>query len=204
MLVVPARRSLTDRHVESRRLTLRPVDVTDAPDIWKAVDTGRAHLEPWLPWVPFSADAEASARFAEACAGDWDAGRACRFAIRERGWRSRFFGVVGLEQIVHLHECCHLGYWLREDMTGKGYMTEAAKLALGWAFFGLGAHRVQVAAATDNHPSLAVIARLGFRFEGISRQAELCAGRRLDHAVFGMLVTDDVAQALPRPSPIER
>jgi ribosomal-protein-serine acetyltransferase len=49
---------------------------------------------------------------------------------------------------------------------------------------------VRVAAATDNHPSLAVIARLGFRFEGIAREAERCHGRWLDHALFSLLVTD--------------
>ena len=54
----------------------------------------------------------------------------------------------------------------------------------------MGAHRVRVAAATDNHASLSVIGRLGFRFEGIARQAEWCDGRWLDHATFGMLATD--------------
>jgi ribosomal-protein-serine acetyltransferase len=49
---------------------------------------------------------------------------------------------------------------------------------------------VRVAAATDNHPSLKVISRLGFKFEGIARQAEWCDGRWLDHAVFALLATD--------------
>jgi ribosomal-protein-serine acetyltransferase len=64
---------------------------------------------------------------------------------------------------------------------------------LDWAFGPINAHRVRVAAATDNHASLAVISRLGFRFEGIARQAERCHARWLDHAVFALLVTD------PRP-----
>jgi len=59
-----------------------------------------------------------------------------------------------------------------------------------WAFGQLSAHRVRVAAATDNHASLGVIRRLGFRFEGIAREAERCHGRWLDHAVFSMLSTD--------------
>ena len=41
----------------------------------------------------------------------------------------------------------------------------------------------------DNR-SLAVIGRLGFRFEGIAREAEWCDGRWLDHAVFALLATD--------------
>jgi ribosomal-protein-serine acetyltransferase len=50
---------------------------------------------------------------------------------------------------------------------------------------------VRIAAATDNHRSLAVIARLGFRFEGIARQAELVQSRWLDHAVFAKLSQDE-------------
>ena len=99
-------------------------------------------------------------------------------------------GVVGLEACVHLHRSCELGYWLRKDATHRGLMTEASKAALDFAFRTMGAHRVRVAAATDNHPSLSVIARLGFRFEGIARQAEWCDGRWLDHAAFSLLATD--------------
>ena len=66
-------------------------------------------------------------------------------------------------------------------------VTEAAKATVDWAFHELKAHRVRVAAATDNHPSLSVIGRLGFKFEGIARQAELVNNRWLDHAVFSRL-----------------
>ena len=52
-------------------------------------------------------------------------------------------------------------------------------------------HRIRCAAATDNFPSLRVIQRLGFRFEGIARQAELVASRWLDHAVFAKLSSDE-------------
>ncbi len=69
-------------------------------------------------------------------------------------------------------------------------MNEACRCLLTWAFSRLNVHRVRVAAATDNHPSLKVIHRLGFRFEGIAREAERCNGRWLDHAVFALLVTD--------------
>ena len=127
--------------------------------------------------------------YAEASAADWDSARACRFAIRERAGK-RLVGVVGLEAFAHLHQSVELGYWLRNDTTGKGFMTEAARGVIGWAFGPLGAHRVRVAAATDNHASLAVIRRLGFHFEGIARQAERCHGRWLDHAVFSLLASD--------------
>ncbi|HEY2518295.1 MAG TPA: GNAT family protein [Polyangiaceae bacterium] len=189
MLAVPPRQELRLRPLETSRLILTPIDTADARDLWAAVDASRAHLEPWLPWVPFNVDAEASFRYAEASAQDWDNARACRFCIRDKIGR-RLVGVVGLEAFAHLHQSVELGYWLRIDACGKGFMTEAARATVDFALRGLHAHRVRVAAATDNHASLGVIRRLGFHFEGIARQAERCNGRWLDHAVFAALATD--------------
>jgi ribosomal-protein-serine acetyltransferase len=192
MLAVPTRAEVRARPLETARLVLTPIDTSDSHELWDAVDTSRAHLEPWLPWVPFNTDADASYRYADASAADWDHGRACRFAIRDRSGRA-FLGVVGLEAFAHLHLSVELGYWLRADATRRGVMTEAAKTVLAWAFVKLNVHRVRVAAATDNHASLAVIGRLGFRFEGIAREAERVHGRWLDHAVFALLGTDSRA-----------
>ena len=192
MLAVPPRSEVRSRPLETQRLHLFPLDATDTRDLWTAVESSRPQLEPWLPWVPFNVDLDSSGRYAEASASDWDAARATRFAIRERG-SSRFLGVIGLEAFAHLHENGELGYWLRVDAWGKGLMTEAGHAVVNWAFNSVNAHRVRVAAATDNHPSLHVIARLGFRFEGIARQAERVSGRWLDHAVFALIATD------PRP-----
>lgn len=192
MLAVPPRSEVRFRPVETKRLQLFPLDATDTRELWSAVESSRPHLEPWLPWVPFNSDLDSSGRYAEASAADWDAARATRFSIRDRA-SHRFLGVIGLESFAHLHESVELGYWLRVDSWGKGLMTEAGKGVLDWAFSSVNAHRVRVAAATDNHPSLHVIMRLGFRFEGIARQAERVNGRWLDHSVFSLLVTD------PRP-----
>jgi ribosomal-protein-serine acetyltransferase len=189
MLVIPPRAEIRARPLETARLLLVPIDPADATDMWTAIDGSRAHLERWLPWVPFNSDPAANQRFTDACAADWDAGRALRFTIRERASRS-LVGVVGLEACVHLHRSCELGYWLRKEATGRGLMTEASRVVLEFAFRQMGAHRVRVAAATENHASLQVIGRLGFRFEGIMRQAEFCSRRWLDHAVFGLLSTD--------------
>jgi ribosomal-protein-serine acetyltransferase len=189
-LTFPSRLSLRRAPVATGRLLLVPVDATEGPELWEAVDGSRWHLERWLPWVPFNSSPDASIRYAEACAIDWDAGRAARFAVRDRG-SNALLGVVGLDSCVHLHRACELGYWLRREYTGRGLMTEAARACLDFAFQRMGIHRVRCAAATDNAPSLRVIARLGFRFEGIAREAEWVGTRWLDHALFAKLATDE-------------
>ena len=189
-LVIPLRTGLRRSPVETSRLLLVPIDAPDGQELWEAVDGSRWHLERWLPWVPYNNTPEASLRYAEACAVDWDAGRALRFAIRDKSTKG-LLGVVGLDACVHLHRSCELGYWLRRDAVGRGLMTEAANGLLHFGFTRVGLHRIRCAAATDNLPSLRVIQRLGFHFEGIARQAELVGARWLDHALFARLATDE-------------
>jgi ribosomal-protein-serine acetyltransferase len=189
-LSFPSRLALRRAPAAEGRIALVPIDASDGPELWEAVEGSRWHLERWLPWVPFNSSPEASLRYAEACAIDWDAGRAARFAVRDRG-TGELYGVVGLDSCVHLHRSCELGYWLRREFTGRGLMTEAALACLEFAFQRMGMHRVRCAAATDNAPSLRVISRLGFRFEGIAREAEWVGSRWLDHALFARLATDE-------------
>lgn len=190
LLTIPPRATLRKNPVETPRTALTPIDVNDGPELWDAVEGSRWHLERWLPWVPFNSTRDASLRYGDACAMDWDAGRAVRFAIRDKK-SSELYGVVGLDSCVHLHRSCELGYWLRREATGRGLMTEAARAAVEFAFSRMGVHRVRCAAATDNVASLRVIGRLDFRFEGIARQAELVGSRWLDHALFARLSTDE-------------
>src|SRR5580704_2199994 len=145
MLAVPPRSEMVRRPLETARLVLAPIEQGDAPELWNAVETSRADLEPWLPWVPFNTDQDASYRYADASAQDWDNARACRFGIRDKKTR-RLYGVVGLEAFAHLHQSVELGYWLRTDATGHGYMTEASRAVIQWAFSSLHAHRIRVAA----------------------------------------------------------
>jgi ribosomal-protein-serine acetyltransferase len=186
MLAIPPRSELKARPIDGERISLTPIDGADAAELWEIVDGSRKWLQPWLPWVPFQKSAESSTRFAQASASDWDSGRALRFAIRERS-SGRILGVVGLEACVEMHRSTDLGYWLRHEAARSGYMTEAATLCVDFGFRIIGVHRMRVAAATTNHASLRVIARLGFTFEGVARHAEWCDGRWLDHAVFSIL-----------------
>ena len=190
LLRIPSRVLIRQNPVRTARLVLVPIEPNDGRELWTAVESCRGYLERWLPWVPFNDSPEASKRYAEACAADWDAGRAVRFAVRDpSSWA--MLGVVGLDACVHLHRSCELGYWLRQDVEGHGVMTEAAGACVRFAFDHMAVHRIRCAAATDNHKSLRVIARLGFRFEGIARQAERVGTRWLDHAVFSRLATDE-------------
>jgi RimJ/RimL family protein N-acetyltransferase len=94
-----------------------------------------------------------------------------------------------------MHKNCDLGYWLCQSASGRGLMTEAGSLCIGFAFDVVGMQRVRCAAARDNTKSQRVIERLGFEREGVARSAEALNGRWVDHIVYSLIAADLVHQS---------
>ena len=84
-----------------------------------------------------------------------------------------------------------IGYYMAEEYTGKGYMTEAV-LALESEFFKRGINRIQICADKDNTASINVAKRCGYKLEGIMRDNSLSAfGRSLQStAIYSKLKSE--------------
>jgi len=83
-----------------------------------------------------------------------------------------------------------VGYWLGEAHQGRGTMTKACSALTSHAFSGMGLHRIEIRCAVENRKSRAIPERLGFRNEGLIRDAEWLYDRFVDHVVYGMLETE--------------
>jgi len=70
---------------------------------------------------------------------------------------------------------------------GKGYGTEALRLALGYAFNELNLHRVWLTVIGYNTRAVHAYERAGFQHEGTLRQAILRDGEHYDGLVMGLL-----------------
>jgi len=80
-----------------------------------------------------------------------------------------------------------LGYELSPEYWGRGYATEAARAMAGFAFEGLGLHRVWAECVPENVASRQVMVKLGMRPEGHLRQTQWYKGRWWDMLVYGIL-----------------
>lgn len=99
-------------------------------------------------------------------------------------------GVAGYVGVDWRNRSTKLGYWLGAEHQGRGTMTSVVRALVGHALSTWDLNRVEIQAAEENWPSRAIPERLGFRQEGISRQAELVGGRYLDLVVYSMLAAD--------------
>jgi ribosomal-protein-serine acetyltransferase len=82
------------------------------------------------------------------------------------------------------------GYWLGEEFRSRGTMTEAVRALTDHALRVWELNRVQIRVASDNRRSPAIPERIGFREEGILRQAQRIGDRVFDLAVYSMLAEE--------------
>ena len=166
-------------------LRIRPLELSDAPALLELRVRNRAFLEPWEPlrdarWTTLEAQEEA----VSAAVAERDEGRALPFLVLEG---DEPIGGVNLNVIVRgVFENAYLGYWLDEGHCGNGLATEAVRQAVAHAFGAGGLHRVQAAVIPSNAASLRVLAKLGFREEGLAERYLRIAGVWQDHTLFAL------------------
>ena len=81
-----------------------------------------------------------------------------------------------------------LGYELAPERQGSGYAQEAARAVLKFAFERQQLHRVCARCLSENHPSVSLLERLGFRQEGCLRENIWMEGRWWDTLIYSLLV----------------
>jgi len=85
-----------------------------------------------------------------------------------------------------------LGYYGDKAARGHGLMAEGMGLVLDYAVREIGLHRLEANIQPDNHPSIALVKKLGFRKEGFSPKYLQIGGEWRDHERWAILDEDIV------------
>jgi ribosomal-protein-serine acetyltransferase len=178
---------------DERTILRLPIE-GDAAPLFALVDANRAHLRRWLPWVDGASDAARIREFLLGVQARTAAGTSLELVIEHDG---QLAGISGFRTIDPTNRSAEIGYWLREDFGGRGIMTAACRALVRHGFETLGLNRIAIAAAVENARSRRVAERLGFRFEGISREPEWLYDHFVDHAVYALLRRDGLTPAKP-------
>jgi len=106
------------------------------------------------------------------------------FAIRLKE-SSSFVGGISLK-IERRFNRAEIGYWLAEQYWNKGYMTEAVKALLAYAFSELGLNKVTSSHLVSNPASGKVMIKCGMKKEGILMEHTIKNGEYCDLVVYGI------------------
>jgi RimJ/RimL family protein N-acetyltransferase len=181
--------------LEGQRVLLRPWRRGDGRALFDAIDESRDHLAPWMPWLDDTRNPDDSEEYAIRAGARWDLREDLALGIFERT-SGRVLGGTGLHRIDWRIGRFEIGYWLREDAEGRGYMSETVQLLTRLAFDVLDGSRVEIRMDTANVRSRRVPERLGFTLEATLHQAMAAPDSTpVDVHVFALL--GDEYLALP-------
>ncbi len=165
-------------------LELRTLGLSDAQTFFEVTRNNDTHLRQWLSWLDDDKtviDTEQYIRESEQ-----------RFANKEGLdlciWRNdQLVGSIGLYPWNTVHKKVSIAYWLAEESQGQGIMHDSLQTVIQYAFTEMDLNRIEICCAVGNTKSSALPKKLGFTFEGISRESEWLYDHFVDMEVYSLL-----------------
>lgn len=168
------------------RLTLRPVRMTDAEDLYEySRDSEVARHVLW--------DAHRSIHqtrdYIRYLIRQYRSGAPSSFAIALRD-TGKVIGTIGFMWVQTENRSAEVGYSLSRAYWNQGYMSEALKAVIEFGFLKLNLNRIEAQHECDNPASGRVMAHAGMTHEGTLRQRLYNKGRFVDVDLYAILRSD--------------
>ena len=150
--------------IEAERLLLRKPRLSDAPAVFEGW-ARHPEVTRFLTWRPHQSVDQSVALLQKSIA-NWDGETNFRYLLEIRG-SGCLAGMIELRMEAFKMS---FGYTGARDQWGKGYMTEAARASVQWAFLQPPLFRVYATTDLENVPSQRVLEKAGMIREGILRK----------------------------------
>ncbi|TKG93504.1 N-acetyltransferase [Puteibacter caeruleilacunae] len=172
------------RIIINESIELRALEMADNTDIWSAINNNRLFLRKWLPFINYMHSSNDVKRFINLLLQNKRSNGDEIFVIH---YNHQFAGMIGFKETDSYNQKSEIGYWLTEEMQGKGIILQATKKLTEFAFRNMELNRIQIKCATKNYKSKAIPEKLGFKFEGTEREAEKLGSKFHDLDVYSYL-----------------
>ena len=169
--------------LEGNGFYLRPVRMSDAESIVKHVQDQQ--IFKYIPLIPNPYTIDKARSFIRSSMRKKRLGKGYQFAVIIDGCLR---GLVGLS--VKENRFASIGYWLNKEYRGRGIVTEAVKLILGFCFKELKLKRVEARFLEDNNASERVMQKVGMKKEGVLRKSLFHQDRYWDETIYGVINQD--------------
>jgi RimJ/RimL family protein N-acetyltransferase len=177
---------MSANYLSGERVALRARSADDVPILQAQLyeDVVTRSLADTRPWRPIPGDPSLSP-----------------YAVTEVSDDVAFFSVVTTDEGelageallwgIDLHNrLAHAGLALLPGFRGRGWSVDVLRLLCRYGFAVRGLNRLQLETSAENEAMLRAAARVGFREEGILRQAAWAVGSFVDVVVLGLLSAD--------------
>ena len=174
--------------LESARLALRPLEVSDEADLF--VYQSDPDVVRYIPWPVRSREIVQSALAAVVAQTRLsETGDAISLAMVEKT-SARVIGQTNMSITSRADGGGEFGYVVSRAYAGRGFPAEASSMMLDHAFRTVGLHRMTARIDTRNLASAAVAVKLGMRREAEFREDEWFKGEWSSTWIFAMLASE--------------
>jgi ribosomal-protein-alanine N-acetyltransferase len=171
------------KNLETERLLLRRVVVTDVPEI-KAL-RGNPETMKFIPRPLVTTDEQALEHF-KMIDEKIENNTGINWAITVKG-NPKLIGIIGHYRIQPENHRCEIGYMILPEYNGQGITTEAIKAVLEYGFEDLNMHSIEAVIDPDNVASERVLQKNGFVKEAHILENELWDGKFWDTVIYSIL-----------------
>jgi len=150
--------------IETERLIIRAPRPGDGPAANAAICESIHELRPWMPWAQEIPTIKETEEVFRRAASQWLTRENLMMALFRKS-DGMFVGGSGLHRIDWSVPRFEIGYWVRTQLQGQGYITEAVLGITEFALNTLGAKRIEIRCDAHNTRSAAVAERAGYTLE---------------------------------------
>jgi ribosomal-protein-alanine N-acetyltransferase len=172
--------------LESERLRFRKLDIDDAPDIFFI--RSNPQVMQFLDSAPHETVRDTVSHL-KITHETYQKGEGIFWAIelKETG---AMLGDFAFWRIVFRHCRAEIGYTLKPQFWGKGYMNEAMQTLVQFGFQKLNLHSLEANINPANELSRKLLLKTGFKKEGYFRESFQFKGQFLDSEIYSLLEKD--------------
>lgn len=172
--------------LECERLLFRKIMLGDAKDLFliRSNDDAMRYMD-----VPRHYSISDAKKLITAVEESYKKKTGINWAIIERHLNS-FVGYFGFFRIIPEHCRAEIGYALKPEYWGKGYMYETINRMVRFGFDEMNLHSIEANVNPLNERSKKVLERIGFKKEAYFRENYLFDGKFLDSIIYSLLEKD--------------
>jgi len=172
--------------IAAQRVSLRPLTSNDANDLFRIF--GDAEVMRFWSSPPWQDVADAHALIENVTRGAAE-NQFYQWGVAHND-EDTVIGTCTLFQLDRRNRRAEIGFILRRDCWGQGFMTEALGALLQFSFETMKLHRLEADVDPRNEACIRLLERVGFQREGLLRERWLVNGEVNDSLMLGLLRGD--------------
>ena len=169
--------------IDTERLVLREITLADASDLHVYYADPECRVFQSGTAVKYVEETEGIIR---QVAREFSVRKAILLGL-ERKSDGRIIGDCDVHHLSLFDRRMEVGYGLAREYWGFGYMTEALRAVIRFAFEAMGFHRIEAECETTNFSACRVATRCGMTLEATLRENEINKGRFISNNIYAIL-----------------